>query len=86
MADTTIDTTTQSNPYDVATEHVTFDWTVDFENEVLKGYASHSLKVKKDGITEVMSVLPFHFFCKVFTDRIIFEIRHCRSRYRKHLR
>jgi leukotriene-A4 hydrolase len=58
MADTTVDTATQSNPFDVATDHVAFDWTVDFEKEVLKGNAIHSLKIKKDGVTEVMSVRP----------------------------
>jgi len=56
MADVTVDTTTQSNPHDIATEHVAFDWKVDFDAQILQGSAVHTLKVKKDNVTEVMCV------------------------------
>jgi leukotriene-A4 hydrolase len=59
MADVTVDTTTQSNPHDIATEHVAFDWKVDFDAQTLHGSATHTLKVKKDGIGQVMCVYIF---------------------------
>ncbi|PPQ84726.1 hypothetical protein CVT25_013808 [Psilocybe cyanescens] len=54
MADIVVDTATQSNISDIATEHVAFDWKVDFKTEVLSGSATHVMKVKKDGIEEAI--------------------------------
>ena len=56
MADTKVDTTTQSNIHDVASEHIAFDWKVDFDTQVLTGSATHTLKIKKEGAYEVMYV------------------------------
>jgi leukotriene-A4 hydrolase len=56
MADVTVDTTTQSNSHDIATEHVAFDWRVNFDAQILQGSATHTLKVKKDNVVEVMCV------------------------------
>ncbi len=56
MADNKVDTTTQSNIHDVASEHITFNWKVNFDTQVLKGSATHTLKVKKEGAYEVMYV------------------------------
>jgi len=54
MADVTVDTTTQSNSHDIATEHIAFDWKVDFDAQILQGSAAHTLRVKKDNVSEVM--------------------------------
>ncbi|CAA7267762.1 unnamed protein product [Cyclocybe aegerita] len=54
MADITVDTASRSNPYEIATEHVTFDWTADFDAKVIRGSALHDLKVKKDGVKEII--------------------------------
>lgn len=56
MADIEVDTASQANFKDIATEHVAFDWTVDFELKVLSGSATHTLKVKRDGVREIMCV------------------------------
>lgn len=48
------DPTTQSNYLQVTTEHVLFDWKVDFETQIISGSATHTLRVKEDGISEVM--------------------------------
>ncbi|KAF9526415.1 leukotriene-A4 hydrolase [Crepidotus variabilis] len=54
MADITRDTASQSNPFDVATEHASFIWTVDFELQVIRGSVTHKLTVKKDSVKEVI--------------------------------
>ncbi|KDR68677.1 hypothetical protein GALMADRAFT_231006 [Galerina marginata CBS 339.88] len=54
MADITVDTATQANYSEIATEHVAFDWTVDFEAKVLNGSATHDMTVKKDGVKEAI--------------------------------
>ena len=48
------DPTTQSNYLQIATEHVTFDWNVDFEDRVIAGSAIHRLLVKEDDVRQVM--------------------------------
>ncbi|KAI5118515.1 hypothetical protein M0805_007684 [Coniferiporia weirii] len=48
------DPTTQSNYHSVPTEHVHFDWTVDFVEKVISGSATHTLLVKDDTIKEVI--------------------------------
>ncbi|KAF8809387.1 zincin [Phlegmacium glaucopus] len=48
------DPTTQSNYLDISTQHVTFNWHVDFEVQVISGSATHDLTVKKDGVEEVI--------------------------------
>jgi leukotriene-A4 hydrolase len=49
-----LDPTTQSNYFDIVTESVVFDWTVDFNEEIIKGNVIHHFKVKKDGVSQVM--------------------------------
>ncbi|OCB89221.1 hypothetical protein A7U60_g3588 [Sanghuangporus baumii] len=41
------DLTTQSNYLSVATEHVHFDWTIDFEEKLVYGSATHTLKTTR---------------------------------------
>lgn len=53
MAD---DPTSQANYTEIATEHVSFKWTIDFANQKIAGSATHDLRVLKDDIGEVMSV------------------------------
>lgn len=48
------DKTTQSNYLSIATDHVAFDWTVDFEKKTIGGSALHSMLVKEDGVKEVV--------------------------------
>lgn len=63
MADITRDTASQSNPFDVATEHASFIWTVDFELQVIRGSVTHKLTVKKDSVKEVMLVFSRTTIC-----------------------
>ena len=51
-----LDPTTQSNYTEVASEHIHFDWTVDFKQKNISGSATHTLSVKQDGLKEVMCV------------------------------
>ena len=53
---TDLDPTTQSNYNQVYTEHVSFDWAIDFESHTISGNATHTLKVKEDGPKEAMCV------------------------------
>jgi len=56
MADILVDTATQSNYADIATQHVAFDWSIDFEAKVMTGSAIHDMKLSKDGVKEAMYV------------------------------
>jgi leukotriene-A4 hydrolase len=51
-----MDPTTQSNYDQVATEHVDFDWRLDFQNRVVQGSATHQVIIKAENVHEVMSV------------------------------
>ncbi|GAW02760.1 leukotriene-a4 partial [Lentinula edodes] len=51
MAD---DPTSQANYTEIATEHVSFKWTIDFANQKIAGSATHDLRVLKDDIGEVI--------------------------------
>ncbi|KIM81710.1 hypothetical protein PILCRDRAFT_821059 [Piloderma croceum F 1598] len=48
------DPTSQSNYLQISTEHVYFDWNVDFQQKVISGFAVHNLIVKQDGVREVV--------------------------------
>lgn len=50
------DPTTQTNWQDVASEHVDFDWAVDFNKQTLSGSVTHTLVWKKADVREVMYV------------------------------
>ena len=56
------DPTTQSNYLQVYTSNVDFDWTLDFEKQVLEGAATHTLLARETGIEEVMYIY-FRFCC-----------------------
>ena len=44
------DPTTQANWQDVASEHVDFDWAIDFAKQVISGSVTHRLRVKTDNV------------------------------------
>jgi leukotriene-A4 hydrolase len=48
------DPTSQSNYLQIATEHVSFDWAIDFEQKIISGFAIHDLILKQDGVNEVV--------------------------------
>ncbi|KAL1952401.1 hypothetical protein VTO73DRAFT_1550 [Trametes versicolor] len=48
------DPTTQTNWQDVASEHVDFDWAVDFDKQTLSGSVTHTLVWKKADVREVI--------------------------------
>lgn len=50
------DPTSQSNYLKIASEHVSFDWNVDFKEKIITGSAAHKLIVKQDDVNEVMYV------------------------------
>jgi leukotriene-A4 hydrolase len=49
-----LDPTTQSNYWQIASEHITFDWSVDFTTQILSGSATHRMNVLLDDIEEAM--------------------------------
>ena len=51
------DPSTQANWREVASEHVDFDWTIDLVKQTISGSVTHLLRVKKDGVKEVMYVV-----------------------------
>lgn len=55
------DPTTQTNWQDVASEHVDFDWAVDFDKQTLSGSVTHTLVWKKADVREVMYVSAYIF-------------------------
>ena len=69
LATADVDPTTQSNYLVVASQHVHFDWDVDFENEVLAGSSTHDVRVLQDGVGEVMCVLPLSHLSYWLKDR-----------------
>ncbi|BGP20088.1 hypothetical protein JCM10213_002662 [Rhodosporidiobolus nylandii] len=44
------DVITQTNYRDIATKHLHLDWTVDWQQRILKGSATHTMEVLKDGV------------------------------------
>ena len=44
-----VDTTSLSNCLDCVSTHIDINWKVDFEKHVLKGSATHTIKVLKEG-------------------------------------
>jgi leukotriene-A4 hydrolase len=50
------DPTTQANYLEITTEHALFNWVVDFQQKIISGYVIHDLKVKEDGVKEIMLV------------------------------
>lgn len=54
-----IDPSTQANYTQIASEHVHFDWTIDWTKQVIAGSATHTLAVKEDGVKEVVYVFLY---------------------------
>ena len=48
------DPTSQSNFDSIVTEHVSFDWAIDFEKNIIAGSATHALVVVSDAVQEVV--------------------------------
>lgn len=48
------DMCTQANYGEIASEHVDFDWTVDFVESIISGSVTHTLNVKKENVKEVV--------------------------------
>ncbi|CCM06484.1 uncharacterized protein FIBRA_08753 [Fibroporia radiculosa] len=48
------DITTQSNYTEIASEHVDFDWTVDFAQSTISGSVTHTLTVRKENVQHVV--------------------------------
>jgi len=48
------DPTTQSNYLQIASEHVSLDWTIDFDKRVITGSAVHHLLVKEIDVKQVV--------------------------------
>lgn len=48
------DPTTQSNYLQIVTEHLSLDWTLDFDARLVSGSAVHHFIVKEDGVKEAM--------------------------------
>jgi leukotriene-A4 hydrolase len=49
-----LDPTTQSNYWQIASEHVSLDWAVDFAAQIISGSATHRMNVLVDGVEEAM--------------------------------
>jgi hypothetical protein len=47
------DPTTQSNYFEIISEHIALDWHVNFDNKTISGSAVHTLRVKEDGVQHV---------------------------------
>jgi hypothetical protein len=50
------DPTTQANYTEIASEHIALEWAVDFDKNIIAGSVVHTLRVKEDGVKEVMCV------------------------------
>ena len=48
------DPTSQSNHLELESTHIDFQWTVDFERQIISGEAKHTLLVKADDVKEAM--------------------------------
>lgn len=61
------DPTSQANFLYVASEHIHFDWSINWDASAIFGSATHSLLVKESGVKEVMLVyltwIPFLRTC-----------------------
>jgi hypothetical protein len=53
------DPATQSNYEDISTQHVHFDWTIDWKNRQFVGSATHTLQAHKSGVNNVVYAPAF---------------------------
>jgi leukotriene-A4 hydrolase len=49
-----MDPTTQSNYLQIVSKSVEFYWAVDFDNRIIKGSATHNLRVQAQHVSEVV--------------------------------
>ena len=56
-----LDPVTQTNYLQITSEHVHFDWTIDFDAKVISGSATHTLVAHEDDVSEVMYVAIVYF-------------------------
>ncbi|KAK7684336.1 hypothetical protein QCA50_012660 [Cerrena zonata] len=49
-----LDPVTQTNYLQISSEHVHFDWTIDFDVKVISGCATHTLVVHEDDVSQVI--------------------------------
>ena len=71
MAD---DPTSQANFLQIISVHVDFVWNVDFKTQLISGSVTHTLKVKEDGVNEVMwvcQVLCYPIYLRCWRSSII---------------
>ena len=54
-----VDPVTQANYLQITSEHVHFDWTIDYDAKFIQGSATHTLVVNEDGLSEVVWVLLY---------------------------
>ncbi|KAF8202833.1 hypothetical protein BJ912DRAFT_1018714 [Pholiota molesta] len=54
MADISVDTASQANYADIASQHVAFDWSIDFDTRILSGSATHDMVATKGDVKEVI--------------------------------
>jgi leukotriene-A4 hydrolase len=50
------DPTTQANYLQISTKNVHFNWSLDFENQIVEGTAIHTLVAQESGVEEVMYI------------------------------
>ena len=62
------DVATFANYYEVATEHVHLDWTIDWKKRVFGGSATLTMGVRKEGVKEVRLDVAFLDVEKVEVD------------------
>jgi hypothetical protein len=48
------DPTTYANYEAIASEHIALDWAIDWDQKVISGSATHTLRAKVDGVNEVL--------------------------------
>lgn len=48
------DPTSQANFLQATSQHIDFDWTVDFDARVISGSATHSVIIQEDDLKEIM--------------------------------
>ena len=49
-----VDPVTQANYLQITSEHVHFDWSIDYDAKFIQGSATHTLVVNEDGLSEVV--------------------------------
>ena len=80
-----IDPSTQANYTQIASEHVHFDWTIDWTKQVIAGSATHTLAVREDGVKEVMYVLLYGSSRAAHSNGDVTQLGKCNHNARIHM-